>query len=307
MSRLLERMREGRRSPQVLKIKLISIRSSHPGKIIFFFEGLDDLPVYEEWLARTPSRLEYEAVAGSGKEQLLSFQFALEQDQQLSGVYFFVDHDYDENPKLTNVYVLDAYSIENLLCNFSAIESLLSDELRCAGDPVTRESLLNAFRTFVESFSQASYSIHEILYYARREGVRVERRPEHAREFSEVAKNGVMHTYSSVDEVVQLAAKANPERLAQRKLEFSKLPLRYAVRGKYLMQALRMWVKALADDRRSARPTCFPESMPRLPGCPEQFSLRRLASRTPLPEGLAEFAASIDRGPLTQQHAQCSG
>lgn len=39
MSKLLERMRDGRKSPQVLKIKLIAIRSSRPNSIVLFLRG----------------------------------------------------------------------------------------------------------------------------------------------------------------------------------------------------------------------------------------------------------------------------
>lgn len=242
-------------------------------------------------------------MAGNGKEQLLAFQLSLEQDQQLAGVYFLVDRDYDENPPLSHVYVLDAYSIENLLCTLRAVESLLSDELRCAGDPDTREDLLTRFNGFLDSFALATHGVHEVLFCARREGIRVELRPEHAREFTSVTLSGVAATYSDVSDVVRLATSADPERTAQRKAEFAALHPRYALKGKYLMQALRMWVRLLADDRRSARPTLFPDSLPKLPGSPEQFSLRRLASLSPIPEGLSDFASAITRN-LPQMNAR---
>lgn len=95
---LLERMRDGRKSPQVLNIRLLSIRSSRPDSLVFFFESYDDVSVYGDWISRVSGSLRYEPVPGNGKEQLLAFQLMLEQDGRLRGVYFFVDHDYDDTP-----------------------------------------------------------------------------------------------------------------------------------------------------------------------------------------------------------------
>lgn len=77
---LLERMREGRKSPQVLNLKLLSIRSSRPNSLVFFFESHEDVSVYGDWISRVPGSPRYEPVPGNGKEQLLAFQLMLEQD-----------------------------------------------------------------------------------------------------------------------------------------------------------------------------------------------------------------------------------
>ncbi|WP_111118390.1 DUF4435 domain-containing protein [Stenotrophomonas maltophilia] len=290
---LLERMRDGRKSPQVLNLKLLSIRSSRPNSLVFFFESREDVSVYGDWISRVPGSPRYEPVPGNGKEQLLAFQLMLEQDGRLRGVYFFVDHDYDDNPPLEHVFVLRAYSIENLLCLEDAVESLLLDELRCTGDPAARDTILEVYRNLVSRFEELSFPLHEALYIARKEGFRIVARPDSATDYLNISLQGVTPKFTELDQILTVNIELSPEKLAIRKSEFSALESPYAIRGKYALQVLREWLRHLVIDRRSDSPQLFPRMSERLPGSPDQVGLRRLASATRVPEGLTDFLQAI--------------
>lgn len=290
---ILERMREGRKSPQVLNIKLLAVRSSRPNSIVFIFESHDDISVYGDWIRRTAHSPEYEAVAGNGKEQLLAFHLMLEQDGRLRGVYFFVDHDYDENPPLAHVFVVPAYSFENLLCVREVIDSVLIDEFRCAGDPSTRARLLAVYATIVEQFERHSRPLHEALFIARREGFRVNSRPDSVTEFLDIALTGVAPKFSRLEEVIEVSVDLPAEKLDALKASFLELKSTHSIRGKYLLQATREWLRLVTADRRSASPSLFPKLTSKLPGSPEQVTVRRLASAAAIPAGLPEFLSAV--------------
>lgn len=260
---------------------------------MFFFESHEDVSVYGDWIARVPGCPRYEPVPGKGKEQLLAFQLMLEQDGGLRGVYFFVDHDYDDNPPLAHVFVLRAYSIENLLCSEDVVDSVLVDELRCAGDPVTRAAVLGIYRNLVSRFEEHSSSLHEALYIARKEGFRVDAKPDSVIEHFSISLQDITPKFTDLDQILTVNIDLSPEKLAIRKAEFATLESSHAVRGKYVLQILREWLRHVVLDRRSDSPQLFPKLRERLPGSPDQVGMRRLASAARVPEGLADFLHTI--------------
>lgn len=290
---ILERLREGRKSPQVLNVKLLSIRSSRPNSIVFIFESHDDVSVYGDWISRIPNSPKYEAVAGNGKEQLLAFQLMLEQDRRLKGVYFFVDHDYDENPPLAQVFVVPAYSFENLLCVQEVIDSVLIDELRCAGDPTTRARVISTFKQVIEQFEKHSSSLHETLFIARRGGFKVSSRPNSATDFLDVFLTNITPKFSRLEEIIEVSIDLPAEELEALRVSFLALNSTHSVRGKYLLQTTREWLRLVTADRRSDNPSLFPKLDSRLPGSPEKVTVRRLASAASLPHGLPEFIQAV--------------
>lgn len=290
MTSQLDKLRESRKSPVILKLQLISIRGKRPDSLVFVFEGIEDVPVYEEWISRTRARPKYEALAGNGKEQLLALRQMLDGDDLLRRTYFFVDSDHDEDGDAdAHVYVLDAYSIENLLCNADALDSLLVDEFRCAGMPDVRAAIVEGFEKILRDFESCTLALHEGLFIARRERSRVSSKPDHAKDVLEIRIDSVCAKFTDVSEIFSAPLVTGGERLASLREEFASLPPHRSQRGKYVMQVFRGWVKAIADDRRALRPTMFPAGMPPLTGMPETFPLRRLASRTAVPAGLDEF------------------
>lgn len=292
MTQLLEELRESRKSPMVLKGKLISVRSSRPEVLVFFFEGQEDVAVYEEWLSRTPTNPVYEAIPGKGKEQILALRSLLEGDALISRVYFFVDADFDDDATDDRVFVLDAYSIENCLCNEVALESILNDEFRCAGYPAVRDSVLAAFRAALADFRTHTSELHQKLFICRREGFRVESKPQCVRDFLEIRISSMSPKVAVVSSLVAANITLPDERIQELRDSFRTLPDRRSVRGKYQMQAFREWLKLLAEDRVRTAPVLFAPDMPKCPGSPHQVTARRLASRTPLPSGLSDFVAA---------------
>lgn len=289
---LVERMRDSRKSPLVLKIKLIGVRSSRPKVLLFFFEGADDIPVYEEWLSRINRELSFEAIHGSGKEQVLALRNLLEGDEIRKGVYFFVDSDFDE-PEAPDdhTFVLDSYSVENDLVVRNVVESLLRDEFRCAGQPDQRDAVLEVFDHIKEKFFRSIYELNEMLFIARRERARVTRRPDKITDIVSITLRDVEQLIADFSEAFECSLVIDEKRRRELAEEFSRLPPNKSMKGKYALQFLRAWLRTLLQDRKSPHPRLFREGMPGLPGSPENSSLRRFASAAPIPAGLDVFAS----------------
>lgn len=290
---LLDQLRESRKSPSVLKLRLIAIRSSSSDICVFCFEGDDDVPVYEEWLARIISTPVYEPLPGKGKEQLLAFREMLCGDPLGDRVFFFIDYDFDPDDESDNrTYNLQAYSIENVLCSDDVLESILIDEFRCAGSIEERRAIRSRFSEFISEFKDAAMPVHEILFICRREGLKIEKKPEHVRDFLNIEIDDVTRKFADVSNVITMLGSIDEKRRELLLKELCALPSERALRGKYLMQAFRLWLRTLVVDRSSANPRFF-KNCHRVAGTPENFALRRLASRSLLPEGLENFIVAL--------------
>lgn len=303
MADLIGQLRESRKNPSVLKHILISIRSVKPDTLIFIFEGVEDIGVYETWIQRTAVNLIYEPVAGNGKEQLLGLYNKLQEEdsQLLRHLYFFVDCDFDEyGPNNEHVFVLDAYSIENLLCCPDVLDSILTDEFRCAGSPQERQRVLQKFGSILTEFKQASVEVNFTLFAARRTNIRVVKKPEEVRQIAEITLSGVRRAFNHLFEVLELDTSIEENLQSRLRTEFEGLENRRAQRGKYLLSMFRQWLRALSADRKSEVPQLFDQPFPTLPGEPWTVPIRRLASRSQIPSGLTVFisnaatAASVD-------------
>ncbi len=159
MTDLIDRLRYSRKSPSVLKLKLISVRSVRPDTLVFVFEGREDVGVYEAWISRTTAKPVYEPIPGNGKEQLIGLRDLLsaEDSQLLRRVHFFVDCDFDEFPPPDDhLFTLNSYSMENLICSKETLESLLTDEFRCAGSPEQRQRIVDQFERICRDFKNSA-------------------------------------------------------------------------------------------------------------------------------------------------------
>lgn len=173
------------------------------------------------------------------------------------------------------------------------VESILIDELRCAGDPATRNTVLGVYRNIVSRFEELSSSLHEALYIARKEGFRVNAKPDSVVEYLNISLQDVTLKVTDLDQIFDVNIELSPERLASRKEAFATLESLHAVRGKYALQVLREWLRHVVLDRRSDSPQIFPNPGERVPGSPDQVGLRRLASASHVPEGLTDFLHAI--------------
>jgi len=289
---LVDVMRDSRRSPLVLKTQLMGVRSRSEDVYIFIFEGPEDVPVYEEWLRRldAPS---YEALPGAGKEQLLSLREMLRDDQLIRRVYFFVDADFDALlEEDVRVFVLDAYSIENLIVGRDVLESLLRDEFRCAGLIEDKCRVHERYEEFMRSAKERLLDLHRIQFIARREGLRASTWPEKITSHFSVSLRGV--DGPAIDWMHQLgySGRVSVPRMTELGREFAALPFPRAQRGKYILQIFRAWIGLVFADRRSPTSTLFSQSIPTLGGDPQNSSMRRFAAAAAPPVGLRDFIAN---------------
>lgn len=294
---IVDSMRESRKSPKVLKLKVIKIKGEHPDVLILIHEGVEDVPVYEAWLSRLLDAPQYEPIAGAGKEQLLAFRAELDanNDPLKDSILFFIDRDFDlPHPEHQAVYELPAYSIENFLCSEEVLDSLLRDEFRCAGDIAQRKSVISKFQEIQENFRKIAEPVNFILFAARRSGVDVLCKPSCVDEIATINLCSVTANFSSASEIVKLKAEIPEDRQKSLAEEFSQLPPELSNRGKYELEMFRRWLQALMADRRCSLPDVFLESK-KIGGDPGNLPMRRFASASIVPAGLREFFSVASR------------
>ncbi|UBU50047.1 DUF4435 domain-containing protein [Cobetia amphilecti] len=286
---LVEKLRDSRSSPSVLRDKLIRAKGGQHDKIIFVFEGFDDVGVYEEWIKKINDNIEFEPIPGKGKRQLLDLHKSLvdKNDKNISNTLFFVDHDFDkDNEYGDNVCVLNGYSIENFLCSKSVLNSLLKDEYRCAGEVDIREDIIANFEKCYNDFCKHFYDINYYIFSARREKVEIVKKPERVTNFVNVEVDKITPKEYNVEEVVLFGGAVD---ISKHQQDYSLLSSMYSVRGKYILDFFKKWLAALTDDRKSANSILFNRDLPKITGEPHSFELRRLASASAPPESVNVF------------------
>ena len=292
---LIDRMRTSRKNPSVLKLQLIKIRSSRPNTLVFIFEGPDDIGVYETWIKKINSSLHYEPLPGSGKEQLHSLHAALKEtnDHLIDKVYFFVDCDFDKYSSAeNNLYTLDAYSIENLLCCHSVLESVLSDEFRCAGSPEERQLIIDIYQKIHHEFSTHTEELNFLLFAARRLNINICKKPNTVTDFVEINIQSINKKNIPISDLISLERMPTAAELESLRDEFILLPSQRAQRGKYVLDMFRKWLKQLENDNRCDTPILF-NSRNRVSGEPSNLNMRRFSIASPIPSGLEDFIFGV--------------
>ena len=292
---LIDNIRTSRKNPSVLKAQIITVRSSRPSANIFVFEGPEDIGVYETWIAKTSPKLQYEPVTGRGKEQLEKLHELLHScsDKLLAGVYFFVDCDFDEYREASqHLFTLDGYSIENFLCCEIVLESLLTDEFRCAGDPKSRQNIINTYSKILDDFFSEIKELNFLLYCARQLDIEIIKKPESISDLLTIRLDSIAPTKASLSDELQLKRALTTEEMEERRPLFECLDKKRSHRGKYVIDFFRKWLKALEIDKRSSAPIFF-ERTEKLSGDPSNSSLRRFSSASVIPDGLDTFLSGV--------------
>ncbi|VWB57541.1 hypothetical protein BLA6860_02661 [Burkholderia lata] len=292
MSSIVDAMRASRKNPSVLKLKVLKVVGEDPDVLIFIYEGPDDVPVYEEWMRRIANCPRFEPLAGSGKQQLIAYHALLLEnaDPLLDKVFFFVDRDFDlPIDPVKNIFELESYSIENLLCTEEVLDSILRDEFRRAGELAERAKIKGKFVELQMKFYECCSPINFALFVAQRKSLQVVRKPERVSEIVHISVNSIVEAYGHVNNVISIDGEVSAEELTMLELEFNQLPLFLRQRGKYILEMFRRWLRALAEDIKCVSPVLFRSRNERLPGDPSAVPLRRLAASAHLPRGLSEF------------------
>lgn len=166
-STFLTNMITSKKSPAVLRMTLLKIKRNN--ELVFIFEGKDDYSYYEHAFKNSSFTKRYEHINGEGKEQLITFLNELLDDEDNTlreNTYFFVDQDYDQLCYFgRHIYNLPCYSIENMLLDENALQSILKSEFSLDAERSDlREYLLNSFKTSYNSFSSNMRNISYISF-----------------------------------------------------------------------------------------------------------------------------------------------
>lgn len=293
------RLKSSRTSPAVLKARLVTIRSKFPSALIFAFEGKDDKVIYYNWTKRVRSNISYEPFPCDGKKNVLELIEVAERDLNNIGenVYFFVDRDFDDNAALTrkrNVYVTEAYSIENYLVSSEVVVELLKNDFHCHGELEVRSEITKLFDKLYEEFLNATKEINFRVYFARRSGVQFLRQlPDKINQLAKVYAESVEPSGVPENQVIQLSREPNLEEENELRREFENLTPRERYRGKFAMMFFRKWLQCLVDERNNRKGSGCIFSAVQGNATANTITLDSLASKSEIPGCFIGFMERI--------------
>ncbi|MEH2552402.1 hypothetical protein V1283_009047 [Bradyrhizobium sp. AZCC 2262] len=244
------------------------MRSRESVRPIFVFEGLDDVGPYSVWVGRCNDSTAFEPLPANGKDQILLFRSNVRPHETYLrlGIYFFLDRDFDDLKGYAtgpDLFLTEMYSIENYLASERVLESILVDELKCAGEPIDRA--LSLFHAAMESFFAAMSPANRRVFHARRlsiglKGSGIENR---------IAKYVVAELESaraitdsdSLKILIPLEREPDTGETTNIDIEFEELDPHSRHRGKFILAFFLKWLDLLAEERSAARKGIFDTSV----------------------------------------------
>lgn len=295
----ISKLKEARKSPAVLKIRLADLRSRRPNCLVFAFEGDADKAVYFQWVRRVREELSYEPFPCDGKKQVFSFREMLRRDLTglASRVYFFIDRDFDDlagHDDGADTFMTDQYSVENYLVTKEVLEELLKDEFHCHGEPQVREHLRAEFEKRYSEFLQIIKEVNKRLFIARRLGIQLKKTlPDSINHLAVVGLSSVTAAAAQPDVVVAFSSepsKQDEDRLSD---EFSKLDPSTRYRGKFNHLFFMKWLALLCSERREPNSNTFPGLKKTRVVNIQGITLGMLASKSSLPTAFRDFIEAV--------------
>lgn len=296
---LVERLREARGVPAVLKTKLASLRSQSPCVIVFLVEGVDDKIIYYHWLRQIDPCLRYEVLICNGKGRLLEFRNLLGRDVTGLGknVYFLLDHDFDGlrgQAAGPDVFVTDTYSVENHLVTRDVVEAVLNSELHCHAEPTVRLAVLEIFERSYQSFLKVTRPHNQRIFTSRRVGIASRRPwPSKIHLVARVALREVTASEHRPKDVIELEREPTDYETGAHSDDFSVLNPATDYRGKFALLFFTRWLQLLAEDRSSQSPDVFKHAEKTSYSVNCRLPLDSLASRSTAPNKLRVFIDSV--------------
>ncbi|WP_081466310.1 DUF4435 domain-containing protein [Ramlibacter tataouinensis] len=313
---LLQEMRDSRERPTVLKIKLATLRAQLPDVLVLAFEGIDDKVIYYHWLKQVAPFLTYEFIVCKGKGKLLEFRELLKRDRAelYKSVYFFVDRDFDGlrgHPDGPDVYITDAYSVENYLVCKEVLAGVLAVEIDCHGQPACRQAVLEKFDEVYDAFLVVTREVNKRIFLARRIGIsRKEPWPEKLNSLAKVQLVTVESSGVAPEALVVLDREPTGDEITLLQSEFDALDPRQRYRGKFAYMFLKRWLQLLAADRNSEASVFFAGLDKEGEVAQGHVPLDSLAAKSSAPPSLKHFIDTITGGlkvpPLGVQGGQAA-
>lgn len=300
----LERVKEGRNSPAVVKTKLINLRAAKPQALIFVFEGINDKGPYYQWVKRIDATITFEPLVCNGKDGVLSLFDAVRRDANNleDRVYFFVDRDFDDLRGRTQtdaIFMTQAYSFENYLVTEEVVKELLKIEFHCDGPVENSTIIVKTFINLYEEFLKGIVGINYRLFVARKLEIRTAKPlPDGINKIAEVGLSSV-NNFSAPAEVIILENEPDQAKADASKPVFDALDPKTRFRGKFAYLFFLRWLELLAFDRNlpSSNDSQF------FKGCTnnqkarvEKMSATTFAAMSEVPIGLADFVSRVSAG-----------
>lgn len=295
----IERLKESRKRPAVLKIQLVELKSKVGDLPVFAFEGDDDKIVFGHWVGRLNHTVRYEPFICNGKKGVRELKCIAARDQGnfRDNLYFFVDRDFDDLdgfPDAENVFMTETYSIENALVCEQVLDGLLRDAFPCHGLPEVREKIISIFSNDYASFLTAVEDINRRLFIARRTPIAQKKPiPTSLKLLASVEVGSVVAADTYPNAVIVLAREPSDDEVAACAHEFGNLDGRARYRGKFCLKFFEEWLRKLAMLYAS-------ENSPLFEMCPKasrvrsaEFVLSNFAAKSLIPTGLSEFIAKV--------------
>ncbi|HIH8907750.1 TPA: DUF4435 domain-containing protein [Klebsiella pneumoniae] len=252
---------------------------------IFVFEGVDDYPVYDEWMKRNPIYINAGHLVAKGKKQIIElYEHAIQHDDQeiLTSCDFFVDHDFDIfEHNSDNIVTLSCYSIENYIINSYSTKSYLKDEFKM---DITRSDLLERikkdFESDFHSFQRLAKELCKPLF--------VNHNANDKAKFYDKISSVINIEYKNITikenaKLIGYEVNEDSENVKALISMFDNLPYERAIKGKYVFEFIKNWLSSLKLHLSTNKDLKITKD-------PLMLERRRLACATPIPQEMLRFA-----------------
>ncbi len=297
-SNAIDKMREARDRPSVLKDALILLRGRSPSLPILAVEGREDSEVYAQWIRRISEDLRYEFLRCNGKDRVLALRDMVERDVNgiQRDVYFLVDRDFDYlkgRPASASTYVTDTYSVENAVVNGEAVTELVRVNFGCEADPDLRRQIQTVFDSVYSAFLGASKPVNFRIFCARKLSIEIPKGLDNVKctDLIELAVEHIVEREVKSCDLIFLEREPTETECTELLNEFETLDAAMRYRGKYALEFLVRWLKLLAGERRTGTGRFFHGlAAPVNEAC---FSVESLASKVRVPESFESFIVEV--------------
>lgn len=293
-------MVSGRKSPAVLKIRLLDLRATDSSCVVIAFEGDDDKAVFGQWIRRLRPDLEYEPFPCDGKQGVFDLQDILDRDlgDLKRGIFYFIDRDFDDLRDRTDdprVFMTDRYSIENYIVNGEVLTELLKEEFHCHGQPKIRAEVVGLFHKQFDEFAKLMTEFNFRIFLARRLQITIlDSIPKKIRTFVDVELKTLTDAGLRPEDAIKLKIDPDPAQVTTLRQEFNKLFPLHRHRGKFFLGFFMSWLRKLADDRRNPQGALFATCANHRSVDMSAISLGMLATKCrSMPQGLEGFLARV--------------
>ena len=253
------------------------------------------------FLCNSQHELEIEFTPAKGKSQVLDFRRRLQADRTglAIGVFMFVDRDFDGlrgQLEGDDIFCTETYSIENYLVSDAILKSILTDEFRCTAQTDHRDNILSLFQQVLVQFNDCMKEANRRIFLSRFLGIQGVGIQQRISTYVEITLRGVRKVYDN-PELRRLINLDREPTLDERQVldaEFELLVPQLDYRGKFLVAFFGGWLERLSEERMRHGQTLFPETG-NVHFSRTTLTLRSLASRAPLPDGLEHFVQTMRR------------